>query len=47
VAPGCDSGGASGLEEQPEVKKDVTPSADMPGLKQMEDKMKKEKKGKM
>lgn len=43
VAPGCDGGGASNLEAQPEVKQNASPS-EMPGFDKMQDQLKKEKK---
>lgn len=42
AAPGC--GGSSDLEKPPEVKAPQNPMTDMPGYKDMQDKLKKEKK---
>ena len=41
AAPGCDS--QSGLEDQPEIKKNPTMN-DMPGFNKMQDQLKKDKK---
>ena len=40
LAPGC--GGTSELEKPPEVTKQMDPMRDMPGYKEMQEKLKKE-----
>jgi hypothetical protein len=40
LAPGC--GGTNELEKPPEVKKQVDPMTDMPGMKEQTEKLKKE-----